>query len=116
MNPTRNHYSDFLLEQAALQSLQAEAGQALPVAMVAGPQAALAGHRDGGDNERLFSIDDEATGEVRWYFRTREGVMGPFESRALALMELTQFKARCREAGNQGNRERRKSPRHRPNA
>lgn len=48
----------------------------------------------GFDNDRLMAQATGAGGEIEWYFRAREGVVGPYPSRNLAKAMLIRFVAR----------------------
>jgi len=40
------------------------------------------------EHSRIFSNRDNHTGHMQWFYETREGVMGPFDSKPLALEAL----------------------------
>jgi len=53
---------------------------------------------------RIFSIEEQFTRQMRWFFRAREGVMGPYESREAAAHMLLEFTEQCQLHGLTGNR------------
>lgn len=66
--------------------------------------ADLAEHPPCGDTDRLRVVVDTETWQSEWYFRAREGLIGPYPSRACAKAMLIRFKARCRRAASAGGR------------
>jgi hypothetical protein len=40
------------------------------------------------EHSRIFSNRNLHTGHMQWYYETREGVMGPFDSKGLAMEAL----------------------------
>ncbi len=54
--------------------------------------------------DRVFFQANQITGLATWFFRAREGIMGPYETRATAEQRLMEFKAFCQRAGITGNR------------
>lgn len=58
----------------------------------------------GFDNNRLVSEGLPSEGREEWYFRAREGIMGPYPSRAVAKAMLMQFLARCQKQAYTGGR------------
>ncbi|HYE37154.1 MAG TPA: hypothetical protein VEB01_17270 [Methylocaldum sp.] len=54
--------------------------------------------------DRVFSERNNTTGQIEWFFLTREGVMGPYESEAFAKKSLDEFKQRCIVIGADGGR------------
>ncbi|MGX2040347.1 hypothetical protein ACWJKU_09475 [Methylocaldum sp. MU1018] len=45
--------------------------------------------------DRVFLERNNTTGQMEWFFLTREGVMGPYESESFARKSLDDFKERC---------------------
>ena len=54
--------------------------------------------------DRVFCIQNQATGITEWYFQAREGNAGPFQSRKSAEIKLKQFIKSCIESGITGGR------------
>jgi hypothetical protein len=50
--------------------------------------------------DRVFWERNSVTGQTEWFFLTREGVMGPYDSEAFARRSLDEFKERCSHLGN----------------
>jgi hypothetical protein len=50
--------------------------------------------------DRVFWERNSTTGQTEWFFLTREGVMGPYQSEAFARKSLDEFKEQCTRAGN----------------
>lgn len=55
-------------------------------------------------DDRVFSNTDQFTREIHWFFRAREGTMGPYDSREAALEMMLAYKAQCQLYGLTGNR------------
>ncbi|CAI8955027.1 DUF6316 family protein [Methylocaldum szegediense] len=54
--------------------------------------------------DRVFWERNNVTGQTEWFFLTREGVKGPYQSEALARKALDEFKEQCIRAGNNAAR------------
>lgn len=54
------------------------------------------------DANRIFFRAGPAMDRGQWFFRAREGVMGPYASRETAERELLEFKAYCQRMGVTG--------------
>lgn len=54
--------------------------------------------------DRVFWERNDVTGRTEWFFLSREGVMGPYDSETFARRSLDEFKERCVLAGNNANR------------
>jgi hypothetical protein len=54
--------------------------------------------------DRVFWERNSTTGRTEWFFLTREGVMGPYESEIFARKSLDEFKDRCALVGNNVHR------------
>jgi hypothetical protein len=64
----------------------------------------LSGRMFGFDNERIVSEVNAEVGDVEWFFRAREGLIGPYPSRNFAGTMLLRFKARCQNRKVAGGR------------
>ena len=53
---------------------------------------------------RIFSTLNTRTGLIRWYFHTREGNNGPFETKALAAVALKSYIHSRVQQGDTGGR------------
>ena len=60
--------------------------------------------------DRIFSQRNSASGEVEFFFSAREGVFGPYATRAAAKKILDAFVARRIESGDDGGRGSAKRP------
>jgi hypothetical protein len=58
----------------------------------------------GFDNERIVSEVNAMAEDIEWFFRAREGLIGPYPSRSFAQTMLIRFKARCQNRKNTGGR------------
>jgi hypothetical protein len=56
------------------------------------------------DADRIFYQAGQTLDREQWFFRAREGVMGPYASRETAERELREFKVHCQRTGATGNR------------
>ncbi len=54
--------------------------------------------------ERVYGQRNDVTGLTEWFFPAREGVFGPFTSKATASQALEEFKKDCIASGNDGGR------------
>ncbi len=54
--------------------------------------------------DRTFSVQNQKTGLVEWYFQAREGNAGPFTTKARATEKLNEFKALCIKTNDAGGR------------
>lgn len=54
--------------------------------------------------DRIFSVLNQNTGAIEWYFQAREGNSGPFQSRQHAELVLEHFVKTCVESGDTGGR------------
>lgn len=54
--------------------------------------------------ERIYGQHNEKTGLTDWFFPAREGVFGPFTSKAIASQALEAFKNDCIANANNGGR------------
>lgn len=56
------------------------------------------------DIERIYGQHNDRTGLTDWFFPAREGVFGPFTSKAAASQALEEFKRDCIVNDNDGGR------------
>lgn len=54
---------------------------------------------------RIFSIQNQKTGSIEWYFQAREGNVGPYQSKKQAESMLKKFIETCIELHQTGGRE-----------
>ncbi len=54
--------------------------------------------------ERIFYITNQRNGKIEWYFKAREGDVGPYKSAEQAQSVLKEYIAECIEQGNSGGR------------
>jgi hypothetical protein len=59
--------------------------------------------------DRVFSQRNPVTGKIEWFFQTREGNIGPYETRDAAQHMLKEFIGRCIATGDDGGRNKAKS-------
>jgi hypothetical protein len=55
--------------------------------------------------DRVFSERNPTTGTIKWYFASREGIMGPYETKQIAQCALMDYKAKCMHSGSTGGRD-----------
>jgi hypothetical protein len=55
-------------------------------------------------NDCYFAQRNAQTGIMEWFFYSREGVQGPFPSKAVATVTRKAYTAFCRERGIDGGR------------
>lgn len=55
--------------------------------------------------DRVYGHYNRTNGLTEWYFSTREGEYGPYQTREKASSVLEAYKKSCRESGNTGGRE-----------
>jgi hypothetical protein len=61
-------------------------------------------HAFGDITDRIFPQANPLSDVALWFFKAREGIMGPYESRETAEQRLLEFKAYCQRTGATGNR------------
>lgn len=54
--------------------------------------------------DRIYSLKNPRTGKVTWYFQSREGDSGPYQSKDEAVLMLKEYIQECIETGNNGGR------------
>jgi hypothetical protein len=54
--------------------------------------------------DRIFYIDNRSNGNKRWYFQTREGIAGVYDSMEVVQFMLKEYIKECIESGNTGRR------------
>ncbi len=54
--------------------------------------------------DRVFSQSNPKTGLAEWFFSAREGIFGPFNSKAVATQELNAFIQHAIKTGDDGGR------------
>jgi hypothetical protein len=57
------------------------------------------------ESERTFSISSPKTGLPEWYFQSREGNAGPFESKQEVQLALKEYISACIASGKTGGRD-----------
>lgn len=55
-------------------------------------------------SNRVFSTLNTKTGAIKWYFRSRGGDIGPFETKVQAMKFLKDFVHNCVQQGDTGGR------------
>lgn len=55
-------------------------------------------------NERIYSKRNSEDGVMEWFFYSREGDMGPFQSYDIALKNISRHIERCRRSNLDGGR------------
>jgi len=55
-------------------------------------------------SNRIISYTNLSSGNISWFFLTREGTFGPFDSKQYTVAVLEQFMKSCLESGNAGGR------------
>jgi hypothetical protein len=61
------------------------------------------------DLDRIFCQRDAKTGLMEWYFNAREGIFGPYVSKAMAAEELRVFIERRKLTEDDGGRSKEKN-------
>jgi hypothetical protein len=56
-------------------------------------------------SDRIFFEGHPTTGSPNWFFASREGTMGPYDSRQIAEQALADQIAKCQEQGVTGGRD-----------
>ena len=56
-------------------------------------------------SNRVYSTINTQTGRMSWYFQAREGNVGPFNSKPVAMLNLKDFVQNSMDKGNTGGRE-----------
>lgn len=54
--------------------------------------------------DRIYSTRNQATGKIEWFFQTREGNVGPYQTRVEAEQMLKKFIQACIDLGYTGGR------------
>ncbi len=54
---------------------------------------------------RLYSVKNQGTGKLEWFFQAREGDFGPYETKDYASSMLKDYIEECIAQGNTGGRD-----------
>ncbi|MFM8333794.1 MAG: hypothetical protein ACKN9T_19140 [Candidatus Methylumidiphilus sp.] len=54
--------------------------------------------------DRIFFQRNTASGALEWFFMAREGIFGPYPSKALSTTRMQEFAAKCQAANDDGGR------------